>query len=57
MQYSQVDILYIPWIGTLRLGYPEDITQTLKKIKVYAITSWVFHTCLGLCLYCSEDIA
>jgi hypothetical protein len=33
MQYSQVDNFYIPWIGTLCVGYDEDITQTLKKSK------------------------
>jgi hypothetical protein len=28
MQYIQVGISYIPWIGTLCLDYVEGITQT-----------------------------
>jgi hypothetical protein len=39
MQYLQVGILYIPWIGTLCLDNPKDITQKNKKSNIYAIPS------------------
>jgi len=33
MQYLQVGILDIPWIGTLCLDYPKDITQKIQNSK------------------------
>jgi hypothetical protein len=45
MQYLQVGILYIPWIGTLCLDYFKDITQKIQKFKIYAIPSCEYFIC------------
>jgi hypothetical protein len=45
MQYLQVGILYIPWIGTFCLNYLKDITQKIQIFKIYAIPSCEYFIC------------